>query len=91
MVWFVLVLLFIGVIIGAIARLLVPGPDPMGCVGTWFLGVGGSLLGGFLGWAIFGADVDDGPVQAAGFVGSIVGAVILLLIYRALARNRARR
>lgn len=88
MLWFILVLLFIGFIVGAIARFLVPGPDPMGLLGTWFLGVAGSLLGGFLGYVILGADIDDGPVQAAGFIGSLIGAVILLLAYRLFTRNR---
>jgi uncharacterized membrane protein YeaQ/YmgE (transglycosylase-associated protein family) len=83
MLWFIIVLLLVGVIFGAIARLLVPGPDPMSLAGTWLLGVVGSLVGGFLGYAIFGADVEDGAVQAGGVVGSIVGAVIVLLIYRA--------
>jgi uncharacterized membrane protein YeaQ/YmgE (transglycosylase-associated protein family) len=82
MLWFILVLLFVGFIIGGVARFLVPGPDPMGLLGTWALGVGGSLVGGFLGYFILGADVDDGPVQAAGFVGSVIGAVVILLVMR---------
>jgi uncharacterized membrane protein YeaQ/YmgE (transglycosylase-associated protein family) len=86
--WFIIVLLFVGVIFGAIARLLVPGPDPMSLAGTWLLGVVGSLVGGFLGYAIFGADIEDGAVQAGGVVGSIVGAVIVLLIYRATRGHR---
>ncbi len=89
MLWFILILLGIGLVIGAIARLLVPGADPMGLIGTWFLGVAGSLVGGFLGYLLFGADIDDGPVQAAGFFGSIIGAVILLLVYRATSKTRA--
>jgi uncharacterized membrane protein YeaQ/YmgE (transglycosylase-associated protein family) len=91
MLWFIVVLLVVGLIVGAVARLLVPGRDTIGLLGTWLLGVGGSLLGGFLGWAILGADIDDGPVQAAGLIGSVVGAVILLLIYNAFTRrSRAR-
>lgn len=89
MLWFILILLGVGLLIGAIARLLVPGPDPMGVLGTWALGVAGSLVGGFLGYVLLGADIDDGPVQAAGFIGSIVGAIILLLGYRATAGRRA--
>ncbi len=88
MLWFILVLLGVGLIIGAIARLVVPGPDPIGLFGTWLLGVAGSLVGGFLGYVLFGADLDDGPVQAAGFLGSIAGAVILLVVYRAVNRDR---
>jgi uncharacterized membrane protein YeaQ/YmgE (transglycosylase-associated protein family) len=88
MLWFLLILLGVGLLIGAIARLLVPGPDPIGLLGTWVLGVLGSLAGGFLGYVVFGADIDDGPVQAGGIFGSIVGAVILLLIYRAVTHDR---
>lgn len=86
-IWFLLVLFVFGIVFGAIARLLVPGRDPMGIVGTWALGVGGSFLGGFLGYAVFGADLDDGAVQVGGIFGSIVGAVLLLLIVR-LVRGR---
>lgn len=88
MLWFLLVLFVFGILFGALARLLVPGPDPMGIVGTWALGVGGSFLGGFLGYVLFGADIDDGAVQAGGVVGSIVGSVLLLIIVRALRRGR---
>ena len=88
MLWFILILLFVGVIIGAVARLLVPGSDPIGFFGTWLLGVLGSLAGGFIGYVLLGADVDDGPVQAAGFIGSVIGAIILLLAYNAFTRRR---
>lgn len=89
MLWFIVILLGVGLIIGGLARLLVPGSDPIGFFGTWALGVAGSLVGGFLGYVLFGADIDDGPVQAAGFLGSIAGAVLLLLIFRATNRDRA--
>ncbi len=88
MIWFFFVLLVFGIVFGALARLLVPGPDPMGITGTWALGVAGSLLGGFLGYAIFGADIDDGAVQAGGVVGSIVGSVLLLVLVRVVRGNR---
>ncbi len=83
MLWFVIVVLFVGVIAGALARLLLPGPDPMSIPQTWLLGVLGSFVGGFLGYVLFGADIDDGAVQLSGFVGSVIGAMVLLLIYRA--------
>ncbi len=89
MVWFIIVLLFVGVIFGALARLIVPGSDPMGLVQTWLLGVVGSLVGGFLGYEIFGADIEDGAVQAGGVISSVVGAVIVLLVYRAWRSRRA--
>lgn len=90
MVWFILILLGVGLLFGLIARAIVPGRDPMSLGQTWLLGVIGSLVGGFLGYAIFGADIDDGAVQAGGVISSIVGAVIVLLIYRAV-RGRGRR
>jgi uncharacterized membrane protein YeaQ/YmgE (transglycosylase-associated protein family) len=87
-IWFIIVLLIVGFLAGALARLLVPGPDPMSLGQTWLLGVVGSFVGGFLGYVIFGADIDDGPVQVAGVVGSVLGSIIVLLIYRAVKGNR---
>jgi len=91
MILFIIGLLLIGLIAGFIARALVPGPDPMGIGGTILLGVIGSFVGGFLGYLIFGHDIDDGAVQASGVFGSIIGAVIVLLIYRAMNRHRVAR
>jgi uncharacterized membrane protein YeaQ/YmgE (transglycosylase-associated protein family) len=83
MLWFIIVLLVVGLIAGALARLLVPGKDPMGLLGTWLLGVLGSFVGGFLGYVLFGHDIHDGAVQLSGIIGSVIGAIILLLIWRA--------
>ncbi|MCE9620858.1 MAG: GlsB/YeaQ/YmgE family stress response membrane protein [Actinomycetia bacterium] len=83
MIWFILILLGVGLVIGALARLVVPGNDTMSLGGTWLLGVVGSLVGGFLGYVIFGNDVEDGAIQAGGLVSSVVGAIVVLLIYRA--------
>jgi uncharacterized membrane protein YeaQ/YmgE (transglycosylase-associated protein family) len=91
MLWFIIVLLVVGFIAGALARLLVPGPDPMSLGATWLLGVLGSFAGGFLGYLIFGRDKGDGVIQVSGIVGSILGAVILLLIYRAVSSRRGGR
>ncbi len=88
MLWFIIVLLVVGFIAGALARLLVPGPDPMSLAGTWLLGVLGSFAGGFLGYLLFDHDKGDGVIQVSGIIGSIVGAVILLLIYRAIVSRR---
>lgn len=88
MIGFILYLLIIGIVAGFLARLLVPGRDPMSFWGTVLLGVLGSFLGGFLGWALFGKDLDQGALQASGVIGSIVGAVILLLVWRAIAERR---
>ena len=75
-------LVIIGLIAGALARLLVPGRDPIGIAGTIVLGVVGSFIGGFLGYALFHKDADSGALQPAGLIGSVIGAVIALLIYR---------
>jgi len=87
MIGFLLYLLVIGAVAGFLARLLVPGRDPMSVGATIVLGIVGSFIGGFLGWALFGTDLDDGALQASGIIGSIVGAVIALLVYRAIARR----
>lgn len=75
--------LVLGLVAGALARLLVPGRDPIGLIGTILLGIIGSLVGGFLADALF----DD---EAIGLFGSVVGAVLVLLLYKTLARSRNR-
>ena len=88
MLWFLISLLIIGLVAGFVARAVVPGPDPMGIGGTILLGIVGSFIGGFLGYLLFGNDFEDGGFQAAGFLGSIIGAIIALLIYRAVTSRR---
>ena len=73
--------LLLGLVAGVLARLLVPGRDPMGWIGTIVLGLAGSFVGGFLADLLF----DD---EAIGLVGSVIGAVIVLLIYNAVVRDR---
>jgi uncharacterized membrane protein YeaQ/YmgE (transglycosylase-associated protein family) len=90
-VWFLVMLVVIGLIAGFIARAVVPGPDPMGVGGTIVLGIVGSFIGGFLGWALFGKDLDEGALQASGIIGSIIGAIVALLIYRAVERGGTHR
>ena len=85
--WFIITLIVIGAIAGFIARALVPGKDPMGVGATIVLGIVGSFIGGFLGWALFGKDISEGALQPSGIIGSIIGAVIALLIYRAASRR----
>jgi uncharacterized membrane protein YeaQ/YmgE (transglycosylase-associated protein family) len=87
MLGFILTMIVVGAIAGFLARLIVPGPDPMGAAMTIILGVVGSFLGGFLGWALFGKDLDEGALQPSGIIGSIVGAVIVVLIYRMVTRR----
>lgn len=72
-----------GLVIGAIARLLYPGPNPMGIFLTMIVGIAGSMLGGFIGYAIFG-----GEYQAAGWIMSVVGAVIVVWITAAMTSRR---
>jgi uncharacterized membrane protein YeaQ/YmgE (transglycosylase-associated protein family) len=81
---FIVAMLMVGLLVGAIARFVVPGPDPMGCLGTAFLGLAGSLLGGFLADLFFGTPGQRLTLHPAGLLGSVVGAIILLLLLRAL-------
>lgn len=82
-----IVFLIVGLIAGFIARALVPGPDPMGWLGTMVLGIIGSFVGGTLAALLFGGTLDINP---AGIVGSIIGSVIVLLIWRAMGGERTR-
>lgn len=74
-------LLIIGLISGAIARLLVPGKQNLSILATIVLGIVGSFIGGFLGYLIFHKDGQDGFFQPAGIIGSIIGSVIALLLW----------
>jgi len=84
MIGFIVYLLVIGLVAGFIARALVPGRDAMTVGATIVLGVIGSFVGGFLGYALTHKDADDGAFQISGVLGSIIGAVIALLVYRAI-------
>ena len=77
--------LFIGLIVGAIAKLLMPGRDPGGFIITMLIGVAGSIVAGFLGRAmgLYRAG-DVGP----GIIASVIGSMILLAVYRLVARRR---
>ena len=88
MLTFIIVMIIVGAIAGYIARLVVPGPDPMGVIGTIVLGVIGSFVGGFLGYLIFHKDATAGALQPAGIIGSIIGAIVALLVYRAVSGSR---
>ncbi len=89
MIGFLLFLLVIGVVAGFLARLLVPGRDPMTVWQTILLGIVGSFIGGFIGYLLFHKDSQDGALQASGLIGSVIGAVIALLIWRAIQRRGA--
>ena len=84
-------LIIIGLIAGALARLLVPGRDPIGIGGTILLGIVGSFIGGFLGYVLFHKDASAGFLQPSGLFGSIVGAIIALLIWRRVGGRSGRR
>ncbi len=72
-----------GLIVGAIAKLLMPGRDPGGFIVTMLLGIAGALVGGFLGRAAGWY----GPNDPAGFLMSLFGAIVLLLLYRMIGRR----
>jgi uncharacterized membrane protein YeaQ/YmgE (transglycosylase-associated protein family) len=83
-------LIIIGLIAGAIARLVIPGKQNIGILMTIVLGIVGSFVGGFLGFLIFQHDPMDGFFQPAGIIGSIIGAIIVLFIYTRFAGRSAR-
>lgn len=76
--------IIVGFIVGLIARALLPGKQAMGFILTTILGIVGSVLAGYIGQALGWYTAGEG----VGFIGSIVGAVILLLIYGMIARRR---
>ena len=80
----------LGLIAGAIAKAILPGDDPGGIIVTMIIGVVGALLGGFLAQALFNAEPMDGFFDLSSWLTAIVGAIILLLIYRMVAGNRGR-
>jgi uncharacterized membrane protein YeaQ/YmgE (transglycosylase-associated protein family) len=73
-----------GLIVGALAKLVMPGRDPGGIIVTMLLGIAGALLGGFLGRAI-GL---YGPGESSGWIMAFIGAVVLLFIYRLIVGRR---
>ena len=93
MILFIIVLLIVGFFVGAIARLLMPGRDPMGCLATSLLGIAGSFIGGFLEnlWKYHTVSVHS--FHAVGLIGSVIGAFVLLLLFRVtgVERGRSRR
>jgi uncharacterized membrane protein YeaQ/YmgE (transglycosylase-associated protein family) len=87
---FIVILLVVGLIAGAVARLLLPGRDPIGFVGTIALGVLGSFVGGFLQNLLFYHTLAISRIHPAGIIGSIIGAFLVLLLVRASGHEPGR-
>ena len=80
----ILTWILFGLVVGIIAKLLMPGRDPGGFIVTILLGIAGALLGGFIGRAMG----FYGPNESAGWIISILGAILLLALYRMMVRRR---
>ena len=80
-----IVFLLVGLVVGVVARLLMPGPDPIGILGTIIVGCVGALIGGYLWTAVFG------PNEGVAWIGSILMAMALLFLYRRLTTGRTSR
>jgi uncharacterized membrane protein YeaQ/YmgE (transglycosylase-associated protein family) len=87
MIWNLITFIILGLVAGALARLLVPGKDTMSLAMTAVIGIVGSFVGGFLGYLI-GHDKGEGGLQTSGVIGSVIGAVIVLLAWRKFGRDR---
>jgi uncharacterized membrane protein YeaQ/YmgE (transglycosylase-associated protein family) len=81
----IIVTIVIGLLAGLVAKLLMPGRDPGGFIITILLGIAGAFLATWLGQAIGWYQVGE----SAGFIGAVVGAIIILVLYRLIARRRA--
>jgi uncharacterized membrane protein YeaQ/YmgE (transglycosylase-associated protein family) len=82
-------MIFLGLIAGALARLLVPGRQHMSIPMTILLGLVGSFVGGFLGYLLFHTDQRNGYFQPSGIIGSVIGAIIVLLIWIRVGDRRS--
>jgi uncharacterized membrane protein YeaQ/YmgE (transglycosylase-associated protein family) len=78
--WFIVVLVVEGLVVGGLARLALPGPDPMSVPATIGLGLAGSLLGGIVSWIFLG--------RAGGVIVSVLGATLLLYLHRRFVQHR---
>jgi uncharacterized membrane protein YeaQ/YmgE (transglycosylase-associated protein family) len=82
-------IIVIGLIAGAVARLVVPGKQNLSIVMTIVLGIVGSFVGGFLGFLLFRSNAGGGLLQPAGIIGSIIGSIIVLLIVIWMNKGRS--
>jgi uncharacterized membrane protein YeaQ/YmgE (transglycosylase-associated protein family) len=85
---FILVMLLIGLVAGFVARALVPGDDSMSIGATILLGITGSFVGGLLLDVLFRSDAEDAGFGPSGLIGSILGAIVVLLVYNAVTSRR---
>ena len=81
MVGLIISIIIVGLIAGALARLIVPGRQNLSIGMTIVLGIVGSFIGGFLGYLLFHHDAQNGFFQPSGIIGSVIGAIIALLIW----------
>ena len=86
----IIAFLILGLLAGAIAKAVLPGDDPGGIIVTMIIGVVGALLGGFLAGALFNKDPMDNFFDISTWLTAIIGAIVLLLIYRAVAGRGSR-
>jgi uncharacterized membrane protein YeaQ/YmgE (transglycosylase-associated protein family) len=88
---FIIILILIGLLAGAVARLVVPGRDPMGILSTILLGIAGSFVGGFIWNLIQYHRLAPHKFHLAGILGSILGAILVLVILRLTGMEKGRR
>ena len=88
---FIIILILIGLLAGAVARLVVPGRDPMGILGTILLGIVGSFVGGFIWNLIQYHRLAPHKFHLVGVLGSILGAILVLVILRLTGMEKGRR
>jgi uncharacterized membrane protein YeaQ/YmgE (transglycosylase-associated protein family) len=87
---FIIVLIVVGLVVGLIARLLVPGRDDIGLLGTILLGIVGSFVGGFLWELVEFHRIETHHFRAVGIIGSVIGAILVLLLLRVTGMERGR-
>jgi uncharacterized membrane protein YeaQ/YmgE (transglycosylase-associated protein family) len=81
--------LVIGLLVGGLARLIVPGRERGGCLTTILIGIGGSFVAFFIGTYVFEHNFNStNPLQPAGFISSLLGAILILIIYHWIRRRR---
>jgi uncharacterized membrane protein YeaQ/YmgE (transglycosylase-associated protein family) len=83
----ILITMFIGLVVGAIAKLLMPGKDPGGFIVTMLIGIAGSFIAGFFGKLV---GLYQSPTAAPGIIASILGAMALLAVYRVITGRSLR-